>query len=846
MANFRLPAVAKPVNYDLFFEVDMDSFEFCGKEAIRLEITKKTNKLVLHSAGLKIKNAVLAFSGSTLNPKIKIDEEKEMLALKFNKMMKGSAKLVIEFSGKLNDNLLGFYRSKYMDGKKEKYLATTQFEAPHARKAFPCFDEPEYKATFDLSLKFSRHLKAISNMPAKEESVDGNKKIVRFHKTPRMSAYLLYIGIGEFEFIEGRANDVAIRVYTVPGKKEQGRFALEAAKKFLPYFEKYSGVPYPLPKLDLIALPDFASSAMENWGAMTFREVALLVDQGTSTSVKKRIAMVISHEIWHQWSGDLVTMKWWNDLWLNESFATYIAYKAVDNFFPEWEIWEDFNRGETEHAFGDDSLKTTHPIEVEVKDAHEIEEIFDAISYSKGGSVLRMLESYLGEEVFRKGVNKYLKDHEYGNATSEDFWDALAAVSNKPIREIALSWIKKAGYPLLEVEFKNGKLLLKQKKLVFRTHDAQRASSSTDSAGQWMIPLIIKTNKGILVELLNKTAMEMPVGNIEWFKLNYGQAGFYRVKYSEENTSRLKALVSGKHLPAADRWGLQSDLFELCLNEKVNIDKYLDFIEAYRYEDNYLVLGSIYSSMRFIHFIMSQEYPKINRQLGDRHKEPFSKILERLGWEPKGNESPKDSLLRELAIRYLGFVEDDEVVKKAAEYFGKYIKNQVRLHPDIRSPVFNITASNGNEKTYNEFLSLYGRTQNPEEKRAILIAIGNFKDTGTLKKFLEFSISGKVRTQDIFFSFGSVASNPVSRSILFPYVKKNWKKLKSYEKSGRIFIYIIESLITSYVTRDMEKKLKKFFRAHPVKYKMSVEKSFERLKRNINFLEKNKDVLAKI
>lgn len=831
--NFRLSAVARPVNYDLFFDVDLAGFEFHGKECVEIDIVKKTSKLILHSSGLKIKNASLVANGVAIKPVVRMDGKSEMLVLKLSRPVKGSAKLFIEFSGKLNDNLLGFYRSRYMDGKEEKYLATTLFEAPHARKAFPCFDEPEYKATFDVTLKIRKNLQAISNMPVKEETIIGDKKLVRFHKTPKMSTYLLYLGIGEFEFLEDMLGGISLRVFTLPGKKEQGRFALDMAKKFLSYFQDYSGIPYPLPKLDLIALPDFGSSAMENWGAMTFREVALFVDSKTSTAVKKRIAMVISHEIWHQWSGNLVTMKWWNDLWLNESFATYIAYKAVDYYFPEWKMWEDFIRGEVERAFDDDSLKTTHPIEVEVKDVHQIEEIFDAISYSKGGSVLRMIESYLGEEAFRKGVNKYLKDNAYGNAVSEDFWNALSAVSNKPIREIALSWIKKAGYPLVEASHTGNNLVLRQG-LFF----------NEGSKEQWMIPLIIKTDRSVITELMDGHEKKISVDG-KWFKLNYGQAGFYRVKYSDEDMKKLKALVYSKQLPAADRWGAQNDMFELCLNGKVGLEQYLDFTEAYSNEDNYLVLGSLYSSIRAIHFIFSQEdfWPRIWGNFRSRRK-PFSRILEKLGWEPMTGESPTDALLRELAIRYMGFVEDEAVVKKAAEYFEKYAKNKIKLNPDIRSPVFNIVAANGNEKTYNEFMNLYNKTQSPEEKRAILIALGNFKDKRLLERVLGFAISGKVRTQDTFFIFGSVASNPLSRTFLFDFSRKNWKKLKSYEKSGRIFMYMVESMITAYVDKEMQRDLKKFFSSHPVKYKMALDRSFERLGRNITFKEKNKAVLS--
>lgn len=831
--TFKLPIGIHPINYNLFFEVDSDNFKFFGKEEIELEVKKPTSEIILNAVDLDINDVHLSYKKKSLKPKIKLENEK--LRLKFNEPIKGLAKLTIEFTGKLTDTLLGFYRSKYTLKGKEKYLATTQFEAPYARRAFPCFDEPEYKATFDVTMKISKNLKAISNMPIKEQRTEGSKKVIKFHRTPKMSTYLLYLGVGDFEFLEDKLGKTLIRIATVPGKKNQGRFALELAKKFLSYFQEYSKVPYPLPKLDLIALPDFIVGAMENWGAITFREIYLLFDpKMTSTAVKKRIAMIIAHEIWHQWSGDLVTMRWWNDLWLNESFATFMAYKAVDHFFPEWDMWEDFISDETERALEDDSIKATHPIEVEVKDPHQIEELFDAISYSKGGSILRMLEGYLGEETFRNGVSKYLSDNKYGNATSKDLWNSLSRVSNKPIKKIAGNWIMQSGYPLIEAETENDSLMLKQKRFVF---------DHTDST-QWQTPLVIKTDDNLIVELLDKTKKEITLGKTEWFKINYGQTGFYRVKYPDGDFSKFRFLISSKVLPPLDRWGLQNDAFELSVNGEFQLDKYLDFIRSYYNEDNYLVLNSIYQNMRNIYFVYSQEdfWSSIWQKFREYHKDTFKKILSKLGWEPKKDESQRDALLRELAIKYLAFAEDTDVLQKGIEKFESYLKKK-ELHPDVKSPIFYMVAANGDEKIYGKLLELYSKTKSPEEKRILLIALGQFRNVDILKKVLDFSLTSKVRTQDLVIVFSSVASNPHSRSALLPWFKNNWKKLQPLEKSGQLFIRILEMLIGSYVSRDKENELRQFFSTHPVKYKMTLNRAFEKTRRNISWLERNKAVL---
>lgn len=834
----QLPTDAIPVNYNLLFDVDLKNFNFHGREAIDVQIRKPTSEIVLNSWDLEITMACFSQGGKSIKAHVKLDSEKETAVLKFGKRLKGSGKLIINFTGKLNDDLVGFYRSKYTIGKTEKYLATTQFEAPYARRAFPCFDEPAYKATFDVTLKIDKSLQAISNMPIKEEKREGNKKIVKFHRTPRMSDYLLYLGVGEFEFLQDRQGKTLVRIATVPGRKQQGKFALGLAKNFLRYFEEYSKVPYPLPKLDLIALPDFIVGAMENWGAITFRELYLLFHpKTTSTAVKKRIAMIIAHEIWHMWSGDLVTMKWWNDLWLNESFATFMAYKAVDHFFPDWKMWEDFIGDETDRAFSDDSIKSTHPIEVDVRDPQQIEELFDAISYSKGGSILRMIEGYLGEETFRAGVSSYLSKYKYSNAVSSDLWNSLAKVSNKPIKQIAERWIRQAGYPLVESNQENSNLVLQQKRFVFNYKDGTL----------WPVPLTIKTDDKLLVELLDKQKKSVLLGNTpDWFKINYGQTGFYRVKYQDDNLTKLKFLVSNKDLNALDRWGIQSDLFELSRNGESTLDGYLDFSRSYYNEDSYLVLGDIYQSIRAIYFVFSQEafWDSIWHKFKNYHKDTFKRILDKLGWEPRKDETQEDSLLRELAIRYCGFAEDPEVLAVAREKFEGYLKKQ-ELHPDIRSPVFSIMAAYGDEKIYNSLLELYSKTQIPDEKRAIMIALGQFKDSRLLGKVLDFSLTSKVRTQDLVIVISSVVSNPNSRHVLLTWFKKNWKKIAQYEKSGKLFIHLLESVIGACVNRNMKDELKKFFAVHPVKYKMTLERSFERVERNISWMENNRGILEK-
>jgi len=487
-----------PINYQLTFEPDLKKFTFAGTESILVHCKKSTSTITMNCAELKIKSCQVKSAGKLIKSTPKINEKKEELQIKLGTKIKGKSTIHLEFQGILNDRLLGFYRSQYKQGGKTKYLATTQFEAADARRAFPCWDEPEAKATFEISIITDNKFTAISNMPVKSKKKVGRKTLYKFGKTPVVSTYLIYLGVGEFEYLTGKTGKIQIRVITTKGNKSKGKFSLELGKKLLTSYEKYFGIKYPLPKLDLIAIPDFAAGAMENWGAITFRETILLYDPKTSsTKTKQFIAEVISHEIAHMWFGNLVTMKWWNDLWLNESFATFMATKFVDKFYPEWNLWDQFIEDAMNVAMGLDSLKTTHPIDVKVNSPAEIREIFDAISYDKGGCVLRMLENYVGETNFRAGLKKYLSSFKYDNATGQDLWDAIGKASKMPVSAMVNSWLKQPGFPQVDISQNNNTLTLKQSRFLMEpTKKTQK--------GLWHIPITYGLGKETKTKLITK------------------------------------------------------------------------------------------------------------------------------------------------------------------------------------------------------------------------------------------------------------------------------------------------------------------------------------------------------
>ncbi len=797
-----------PINYQLTFEPDLKKFTFSGTEIIAVSCKKPTNLITIHCAELKIKSCIVMSGKDIITSTLKINEKKEELSIKLSKKIKGAATISLEFQGILNDRLLGFYRSQYKQGGKTKYLATTQFEAADARRAFPCWDEPEAKATFEISIIADNKFTAISNMPVKSKKKLGGKTLYKFGKTPVVSTYLIYLGVGEFEYLTGKVGKVQIRVVTTKGHKSKGKFSLELGKKLLTSYEKYFGIRYPLPKLDLIAIPDFAAGAMENWGAITFRETILLYDPKTSsTRTKQFIAEVISHEIAHMWFGNLVTMKWWNDLWLNESFATFMATKFVDKFYPEWDMWNQFVEDAMNVAMSLDSLKTTHPIDVKVNSTSEIREIFDAISYDKGGCVLRMLEHYVGEPNFQKGLKKYLSDFKYKNAEGQDLWNAIGKASNMPVSSMVNSWLRQPGFPLIEITQDGNNLKLKQKRYLLE-HDKKF------SKGLWSIPVSLGLENEISKKLFTKKSMSVKLPkNTIGFVANYGRKGFYRVKYDEGILLDLKMLVDEKRLPAIDRWAIQNDLFSLCVSGDESVRNYLDFTDAYYAEDSYLALVNVAHNLASLYFRAFDE--TFVEEIRGYTINYFRKILFNLGWEPKKSDKHTDALLRAFTISVLGKMNDDDVTDEALKRYSKFLKSPNSLSPDLVEPICSIAAWNGDAKTHLQLTKLYKNAKTMEEKLRFLSAMCGFKNTKLLKKTLDYSQTSDVRSQNMQLPIMKVAANPYGDKILWAWLKKNWKNLNRKVGHGNPLFNRIVSSISSIADDSMEKEIKEFFKNNP-------------------------------
>ena len=819
-----------PINYKLTFEPDLKKFTFDGLESISINCKKSVNIITMNCAELKIKSCIVKSGQKIIESTPKINEKKEELQIKLGEKIRGLCTVDLEFEGILNDRLLGFYRSKYQQNGKTKYLATTQFEAADARRAFPCWDEPEAKATFEISIIADNKFTAISNMPIKTKKKTGNKTTYNFQKTPLVSTYLIYLGVGEFEYLTGKAGKIQIRVVTTKGNTSRGKFSLELGKKLLTSYEKYFGIKFPLPKLDLIAVPDFAAGAMENWGAITFRETILLYDPKTSsTRTKQFIAEVISHEIAHMWFGNLVTMKWWNDLWLNESFATFMATKFVDKFYPEWDLWNQFVEDAMNVAMGLDSLKTTHPIDVKVNSPAEIREIFDAISYDKGGCVLRMLENYVGEPNFQKGLKKYLSDFKYKNAEGQDLWDAIGKASGMPVTAMINTWLKQPGFPLVEINQDGNNLKIKQKRYLLE-------SDKKFSKGLWSIPLSLGLEKETSKTLFSKKSMSVKLPkNTIGFVANYGRKGFYRVKYDEGILLDLKMLVDQKRIPPIDRWAIQNDLFSLCVSGDEQVRNYLDFSDAYFDEDSYLASVNVAHNLASLYFRAFDE--KFIEEIRSYAINYFRKILSNLGWEPQKSDKHTDALLRTFTIAVLGKMNDDSVTDEAIRKYQKFLKSPSSLSPDLIETICSIAAWNGNSKTFAELKKLYTNAKTMEEKLRFLGAMCGFQDKKLLVKTLNFSQTPEVRSQNMQLPIMKVAGNPYGDKVLWPWLKKNWKNINKKVGHGNPLFNRIVASIAGVADDSMENEIKLFFKNNPTPgTERTQSQTLERIRINSKFL----------
>ena len=852
VSAYRLPTNVRPVRYAITLTPDLEGFTFAGEETIDLELSEAVSAISLNAIELEVSWAELtpAGGGAISTSGITLDEEMETVTFTFDREIPaGAASLAIRFSGTLNDQLRGFYRSRYTTPEgDERYLATTQFEATDARRAFPCWDDPAAKAVFDVTLVIPADLVAISNtLPVSETPAPGGAKAVRFADTPRMSTYLLAFLVGDFASVEERApNGTLVRVWATRGKEEQGRFAVENAVRLLAYFNDYFGIPYPLEKLDHIAVPDFAAGAMENWGAITYRETVLLFDpENSSAATRQRIMEVVSHEMAHMWFGDLVTMEWWDDLWLNESFASWMGDKAVDHQYPEWNMWTQFVFQDTNSGLSLDGLRNSHPIEARVENPAQIRELFDAISYSKGGSVLRMLEDFLGAEVFRRGLHGYLSAHQYGNARTEDLWAALEEASGQPVTAIMDSWVKQMGYPVLDARTHRHegelRVALSQRRFLYD----HLMDQGEDDATLWQVPVgIARAGSDDKVSaLMTEREAEVSLGpdatEDGWVKVNAGQTGFYRVSYAEQEAEMLRSAVERHELPAIDRLGIQNDAYALVRGGHLPATRFLSLAESYREEVDSSVWSDLSTNLRGLeNLLLDQDYLQAYRGFAGSL---FEQVVGHVGWEARPGEGHLDSLLRTTVLGQAGAYGNPAVLAAARSRFDEYLNEPASLHPDLRGMVYGLSAQQGDESTYETLWRLEKEADLHEERMRLLGALTRFESTELLQDVLKRSLSPDVRSQDTVLIVVALAGNRLGRELAWDFVKENWEEFDRRYGRGGFAIMRLVSVTGAFTTQERARDVEEFFNTHTVpSAERTIQQSLERIRLNVRWLERNR------
>jgi puromycin-sensitive aminopeptidase len=855
--RFRLPRTVVPSRYEIGLMPDLENFTFTGHETIAVTVLKPVKKIVLNAKDLKIAAAfVTNDSGTRLDGTVKLSDKLEQATISFaGTVGAGEWKLNLMFSGQLNDKLRGFYRSFWTDKDGTKHaLATTQFEATDARRAFPCFDEPEFKATFKVSLLVDQHLTALSNAPVVRVTdnfvgcaCDGGhtKKLVEFDETMKMSTYLVAFCVGEFVsskpvFVNGKE----LRIWTVPGKEHLTGFALRSAAFGLDWYEKYFRIPYPGgKKIDFIAIPDFEAGAMENLGLITFREESLLLDEQTATQgERERVDEVVKHELAHMWFGDLVTMRWWNGLWLNESFATYMSHKCMDAEYPEWHVFDGFGISRAA-ALRLDGLKSTHPIECPVNHPDEVQELFDLISYEKGCSVLYQIDTFIGQEVFQNGIAAYLAKHSYGNTETHDLWDALEQACREakldiPVRKIMDAWVFTAGHPVVEVSEgeADGFVTLSQRQFQFLPEG---------EGSLFPVPITLRVKSGERVEtlkfLFEGKEQSVFVGKgYDYVVVNAGGTGCYRVTYSGKLAAKLTADV-GKTLSVIERFNLVNDTWSSVRAGRVSAVDYLKVVELFAGETDPNVWSILLGSLSALHAILPEAARPAMKALVRNLVRP---TFDRLGWAPAPGEDVHTRQLRGSLLGTLGTIGADAAVQaKAGELYAAWKTDRSAIDSNLVPSVIGIVAYTGDTARYDEFKAMFKSAATPQDENRFLDALSGFRVPELLRRTLESTLNGEVRTQDSPFLLASLIRNEVIGPEAWSFLKANWEKVnKTYPEA---MIPRVCGAVTALDTPELEADVKAFFAEHKVKMgEMAIAQALEALRINVSLRQRDSQKLA--
>ena len=817
MDPYRLSRAVVPSRYDIRLDPDLTTLTFRGEESIAVTVDEPVREIVLNAVELAVDEAVVVDARNReQRATVTLDEAAERCRLTFAEpLATGGGRLRLIFRGTLNDKLRGFYRSVYKDpGGVTRTMAATQFEATDARRAFPCWDEPAFKAVFNVTLAVDPALTVVSNTRILSETTERGRKVVRFADSIKMSTYLVAFVVGELEHTEpSRVGNTPLSVWCVPGKRPLAAFGQEIAVASLRYFEDYYGLPYPGDKLDLLAIPDFAAGAMENLGAITFRETALLVDAGAASHAElQRVADVVAHENAHMWFGDLVTMSWWNGIWLNEAFATFMEMLAVDAWKPEWQRWVAFGVSRAA-AFSVDGLHATRPIEFPVRAPREADAMFDVLTYEKGASVLRMLEQYLGPEVFRQGVRDYLRAHQFANADTGDLWAALGRASGQPIPAVMDAWIFAPGYPLVSVGVEGRELVLRQQRFTYLPEPLRwwgAAPAAPAGPSRWQVPVQLRVTAGgrdtVERVLLTEPEVRRPLPDgFQSVVANEGGHGFYRVRYDGDLRARLLDRLPG--LGAIERFNLVNDAWAVTVAGLMPVTDYLELTARFRDERDKNVWSVLLGSFTTLNRLLAPaDRPRLEALVRDR----VGPALAALGWTPRPGEDELARQLRGDLVRALGTLGNDpQVQARAAEVYEAHERGTTPVDPNVLPALIAVLAQAGNEGRYHEFVERFRTARTPQEEQRYLYALTAFRQPELVEQTLARTVDGEIRTQDAPFVVRSMLMLVHARERAWDFVKKQWDTMdRLYPKHG---LRRMAEGVIGLATPELEADVHRFF-----------------------------------
>lgn len=778
----RLPGGVTPRAYAARVSLEPEAGTFSGIVSIDVDVAAPTTSLVLHALDLEFTE--IKVNGQALRPQdVRVDAQKETVTLVLPQALKaGKAKLELAYKGRISSQMRGLYQSRGLHrGKEEKY-AFTHFEPTNARRMVPSFDEPALKATFSLTLEAPKELTLLSNMPPARREVSGDRQVVSFETTPKMSTYLLAVAAARLVPTTRRVAGVDVTVWTSPQDKKQAAFAMEVAKQALTRLNRYFGIKYQLPKLDLVSVPDFVSGAMENWGAVFFRDSAILIDgKLSSTRARRRVAITVTHEIVHQWFGNLVTMKWWNDLWLNEAFATWLSYKIVDGWKPGWKMWQEFEQAK-KSPLSIDSLRSTRAISAAVSSSADIQAMFDPLTYDKGGSILRMLEGYLGEKAFRKGIRLYMRRHRYGNTEASDLWRALEEASGQPVTRLAEDWLKRPGYPIVSAKADGERGIVLSQRRFFSEPGAQDDSL-------WQVPVVVKyklsgekaPREARLVLSERSQRLSLPGrGKLEWAYANAGETGFYRVALDRDLLSSLLA-AGPRALSPAERIGLLGHLWAQAKAGQRPLADFLDVLWAWRGETDRSVLEEISTYLKALHDTVAS--PEDLPRLADLTRALLGGQWKRLGWKPRRGEGDEALLSRAALLSAMSAVAPDDALRaQVGSAVDGYLRRPAGVDAALGSPLLAAGARFGDARRLAAYERALRAATTPERRDVLLRALGEFSDPALTRQALALTLTDAIRGQDAWRPFIVALGNPAAQDAAWGFARENWAALK--EKLG--------------------------------------------------------------